>query len=61
MHRIRLWVLLLGVITGCAAGGHSGTTFRSTDPHLLLMVDVPDDTLPDTNLWRIRRGLVQDW
>ena len=31
------------------------------DRHLLLMVDVPDDTLPDTDLWRIRRGLAQDW
>jgi len=31
------------------------------DRHLLLMVDVPDSTLPDTNLWRTRRGLAQDW
>ena len=31
------------------------------DRHLLLMVDVPDDALPDTDLWRIRRGLAQDW
>ena len=31
------------------------------DRHLLLMVDVPDDSLPDTDLWRIRRGLAQDW
>jgi hypothetical protein len=31
------------------------------DRHLLLMVDVPDGTLPDTDLWRIRRGLAQDW
>ena len=31
------------------------------DRHLLLMVDVPDDALPDTDLWRIRRGLARDW
>lgn len=31
------------------------------DRHLLLMVDVPDDILPDTGLWRIRRSLAQDW
>jgi hypothetical protein len=31
------------------------------DRHLLLMVDVPDDTLPDTDLWRTRRCLAQDW
>jgi hypothetical protein len=31
------------------------------DRHLLMMVDVPDDTLPDTDLWRTRRGLAQDW
>ena len=36
MHRIRLWVLLLGGIMGCAAGGHPGATSRSTDAHLLL-------------------------
>lgn len=32
-----------------------------SDRHLLLIVDVPDNTLPDTDLWRIRRGLAQDW
>jgi hypothetical protein len=31
------------------------------DRHLLLMVDVPDDTLPDTDLWCTRRGLAQEW
>jgi heat shock protein HslJ len=36
MHKIRLWVLLLGVIMGCATGGHPGATSRSTDAHLLL-------------------------
>ncbi len=31
------------------------------DRHLLLMVDAPDDILPDTEPWRVRRGLAQDW
>ena len=31
------------------------------DRHLLLIVDVPDDTVPDTELWRTRRGLVEGW
>ena len=29
------------------------------DRHLLLIVDVPDDTVPDTDLWRTRRRLVE--
>jgi hypothetical protein len=31
------------------------------DRRLLLMVDVPDDVRPDTDPWRVRRGLAQDW
>ena len=33
----------------------------SEDHHLLLMVDVPDETLPDSDLWRFRRGLARGW
>jgi hypothetical protein len=31
------------------------------DHHLLFIVDIPDDTLPDTEPWRVRRGLAEDW
>ncbi|BHH84053.1 M29 family metallopeptidase [Desulforhopalus sp. 52FAK] len=31
------------------------------DRHLLFIVDIPDDILPDTDAWRIRRGLAEEW
>lgn len=31
------------------------------DKHLLFIVDVPDEVLPDTDLWRTRRALAEDW
>jgi hypothetical protein len=31
------------------------------DRHLLFIVDVPDDKLPDNEHWRTRRGLAQGW
>lgn len=36
-------------------------SLNQDDHHLLFMVDVPDDKLPDNELWRIRRGLAQGW
>lgn len=31
------------------------------DKHLLFIVDVPDELLPDTDLWRTRRALAEEW
>ena len=36
-------------------------SLNQDDHHLLFIVDVPDDKLPDNELWRIRRGLAQGW